>query len=320
MMKVILAASGAFALPSLEILAEKLPPGSLRVVSQPDRRQGRGRHHQPTPVKRRALELELPVITPEKLEHWQNETFLSTFTADFLVVIDYGQLVPRSLIDFPGQAAINLHPSLLPLHRGPAPITWTLLNGDAATGVTTQLLADKIDCGDILLQKKTAVKPAETREQLTERLRKLGAELVWETLEQWQAGLIKPVPQKDDQATYAPKLQKSDGLLDWNRDVRELERRIRALNPWPGTYTFWRGKRLKILTARLETEKPQEAMVPGTILVSGKTLSVACGQGFLQITKVQPEGKRPQAVHDFLQGHQAASGEQFNSREKISSP
>ncbi len=319
-MKVILAASGTFALPSLETLAAKLPPDCLRVVSQPDRRQGRGRRYQPTPVKRRALELDLPVITPEKLEHWQQEDFLSSFAADFLVVIDYGQLIPRSLINLPGQAAINLHPSLLPRHRGPAPIAWCLLKGDAVTGVTTQLLADKIDCGDILLQREIAVEAAETNEQLTERLRGLGAELVWETLEQWQAGLIKPVPQKDDQATYAPKLQKRDGLLDWNQDATELERRIRALNPWPGTYTFWQGKRLKILAAGVDAKKQRETMAPGTILVAGKTLSVACGRGFLQITKVQPEGKRPQAIHDFLQGHQAAGGEQFSSREKTSSP
>ncbi len=319
-MKVILTASGTFALPSLEIMAARLTPDNLMVISQPDRRRGRGRRYHPTPIKFRALELGLSVISPEKLGKQEDMKIFSDFAADFLVVIDYGQLIPHSLITLPRQAAINLHPSLLPAYRGPAPIVWSLLQGDSVTGVTTQLLADKIDSGDILLQKKTEIKASETGTQLTERLQNLGAELVWETLEKWQEGLIKPVPQDNDKASYAPKLHKHDGLLDWNQDVHEIERRIRALNPWPGTFTFWRGKRLKILEAAISPIVIKEVPPPGTIQVKQGQLYTACGHGFLLISKVQPEGRRPQNAGDFLRGHHVTAGQQFNSQEKVLSP
>ena len=319
-MKVILTASGTFALPSLEIMAARMKPENLMVVSQPDRRRGRGRHYHPTPIKLRALELGLSVISPEKLGKQEDMKIFSAFAADFLVVIDYGQLIPHSLIALPRQAAINLHPSLLPKHRGPAPIVWSLLQGDLVTGVTTQLLADKIDCGDILLQRKTEIKATETSTQLTERLQNMGGELVWETLEKWQKALIKPRPQENDKASYAPKLHKHDGLLDWNLDIHEIERRIRALNPWPGTFTFWRGKRLKILEAAVSLLEMKEVLSPGTILVKQGRLYTTCGHGFLQIGKVQPEGRRPQDAGDFLRGHHLTTGEQFNSQEKVSSP
>jgi len=268
-MKVILTASGTFALPSLEIMAARLSPDNLLVISQPDRRRGRGRQYQPTPIKQRALELGLSVITPEKIGSQEDIEISSKFAADFLVVIDYGQLIPR---------------------------------------------------GDILLQRKTEIKASETSIQLTERLQKLGAELLWETLEKWQAGLIKPVPQDNDQASYAPKLHKKDGLLDWKQDAHELERRIRALNPWPGTFTFWRGKRLKVLAATIIPIEMDKAQAPGTIQVSEERLYAACGRGFIQITKVQPEGRQPQNSSDFLRGHHLTTGEQFNSQEKVSSP
>jgi len=319
-MKVILTASGTFALPSLEIMAARLTPGSLLVISQPDRRRGRGRQYHPTPIKLRALELGLSVITPEKIGSREDMEISSKFAADFLVVIDYGQLIPHSLIALPHQAAINLHPSLLPKHRGPAPIVWSLLQGDSVTGVTTQLLADKIDCGDILLQRKTEIKTSETSTQLTERLQNLGAELVWETLEKWQDGLIKPVSQDNDKASYAPKLHKHDGLLDWNQDAHALERRIRALNPWPGTFTFCQGKRLKILEAAISPVIMDEVLPSGTVQIKQGQLYAACGHGFLLISKVQPEGRRPQNASDFLRGHHATTGLQFNSQEKVSSP
>ncbi|NIA19685.1 MAG: hypothetical protein GWP07_04545 [Xanthomonadaceae bacterium] len=167
---------------------------------------------------------------------------------------------------------------------------------------------------------KREIKASETSTQLTEKLQDLGAELVWKTLEKWQAGLIKPVPQNNDQASYAPKLHKHDGLLDWKQDAHELDRRIRALNPWPGTYTFWQGKRLKILAATLPSLEQDEVMAPGTTLVHEGRLYAACGHGFIQITKVQAAGRRPQDSSDFLRGHHVAAGEPFNSQEKVSSP
>lgn len=315
-MKVILAASGSFALPSLEILASRISAGNLLVISQPDRRRGRGRQYQPTPIKQRALELGLPLLTPENLDNQETFNRLSTFDADFLAVIDYGQLISPAMIALPRQAAINVHPSLLPAHRGPAPIVWSLLRGDAVTGVTTQLLADKVDCGDILLQKKTAIKAAETNGQLTERLQDLGAELLWETLQKWQAGQIKPVRQEEEKATYAPKLHKKDGLLNWSQDAHELERRIRALNPWPGTYTFRQGKRLKILSAALTAQEPPEPLAPGTIWIHDKQLYASCGKGMLQITMLQSAGRPPRNVGDFLRGHQLNTGEHFNTEEQ----
>ncbi|MBN2332378.1 MAG: methionyl-tRNA formyltransferase [Deltaproteobacteria bacterium] len=310
-MRIILAATGAFAVPSLEVIADHLQPENLLIISQPDRRRGRGRHLQPFPVKQLAMERQLVTITPEKITSSDIIEQCTAFAPDFLVAVDYGQIIPASLISVPSQAAVNLHPSLLPAYRGPAPMVWTLLNGDPVTGVTTQLLAPQVDRGDILLQEKVAVEQSETLPHLTDRLRILGAKLLWETLKQWQAGRITPRQQDEAQASYAPMLKKEDGLLDWQQDAEKLERQIRALNPWPGTFTFWQGKRFKILAAEIPPAMAADHKAPGTVLIGDGRILLATGSGFLQITSVQAENRPRRSAGEFLRGSTLKTGDRF---------
>ncbi len=314
-MKIILAATGGFAIPSLEILAAKAG-GGLLVVTQPDRGRGRGRRLQPTPIKNRAREMGLETITPTELSTPDLHSRLAAHTPDFLVVVDYGRIIPPQLIDLPREAAINVHPSLLPAYRGPAPLVWCLLNGEEKTGVTTQLVAAKVDTGAILLQEEYPVPPRATLEELEMQLSRRGATLLWETIRAWQARRLIPRPQDESQASYAPMLRKSDGQLDWQQPAAALERRIRALNPRPGTYTFWQGKRLKILAADLPAN-PAAAVgsaPPGTVLVTGDSLQVVCGQDSrLQINRLQAANRPPRETAAFLRGSRLATGDRFTS-------
>ena len=316
-MKILLAATGGFAIPTLESLTSWVSKENLLVISQPDRQRGRGRRQLPTPIKKQALKLDLTVITPDNLNQprlWQE---LTNFTPDYLVVVDYGRIIPLTLITLPRKAAINIHPSLLPAYRGPAPMIWCILNGEEKTGVTTQLVAEKVDTGDILLQTEFPLPPQITLVEMENKLSLMGANLLRQTIEQYHAGHLKPRPQDDNLASYAPKLDKSEGRLDWQQPAVNLERRIRALNPRPGTYTFWQGKRLKILAAVLPADKPLvlPELSPGTIMVEKDLLLVVCGTGsLLQITRLQAENKPPREAADFIHGNRLKTGFRFTNK------
>lgn len=310
-MKILFLASGEFARPSLTMLADPNNDFELKIISQPDQGKGRGRKPGSTPIKMQALETGLEVMTPADINSPNVIEELRSFAPEVLLLIDFGVRLKQPLIELPHLAAVNLHPSLLPAYRGPAPMPWALINGEPVTGVTTQLIGDKIDCGDILLQEPTFILDHETLPQLAQRLSLLGAGLVKRTLMELAAGRLQPQPQNENLASKAPKLRKEDGLLNWNLPAGVLFNRIRGLNPWPGTYTFLRGKRVKIIAARPSSET---IFLPaGQLKAVGNHLYVGCAKGsLLEIEKLQAAGKPVRAAADFLPGLRLKENETFS--------
>ena len=311
-MKILLLASGEFAIPTLELLAERRPTIDLLLFSQPDQAKGRGRKKAPTPAKKTALSLGLNVETPKDINAPESHRQIAEFDPDYLILIDYGAKLSPATIALPKRAAINLHPSLLPAYRGPAPMPWALINGEPMTGVTTQLIGEKIDCGNILFQEPTFILDHETLPQLSRRLSLMGAPLVWHTITEWEAGTLEPRPQDERLASLAPKFKKEDGLINWQAPAEALFNRIRGLTPWPGTYTFHRGKRVKIIEARPVQAPP--IMPPGAIMVDTDKLLVGCGQASaLSIERLQVAGKPIRTAGEFLRGYKARENDFFGT-------
>jgi methionyl-tRNA formyltransferase len=300
-MRIVFFGSPAAALPSLRGLLEEGHSVEL-VVTQPDKPAGRGRRLTPSPVKLFARERHLPVIEPAKIR--ADESVLPRIREaqpDVHVVVAYGQIIPASVIYFPEHHSFNVHFSLLPKYRGAAPVQWTVLKGDTETGVTIIELNEKMDEGDILAQVKTGVGPRETAGDLETRLAVMGADLLLETLSRVDS--LRPSPQDHSLASLAPKIRKEDGRIDWSRSAGLIDRQVRALAERPGTYTFYRGRRLQIHKGR-SLEIPSVEARPGELLVTAKDgLKVACGGGtvFL-IEDLQPEGKKRMTAYGFALG------------------
>jgi methionyl-tRNA formyltransferase len=312
-MRILFLASGEFALPTLKLLADRRPEIELKLISQPDRNKGRGRKIAPTPARAAALELGIENATPKSVNSAEGQQIITEFAPDYLVLVDYGIKLSPETIALPKAAAINLHPSLLPAYRGPAPMPWALINGEPITGVTTQLIGEKIDCGQILLQEPTFIFDHETLPHLSQRLAQLGAPLVWRTISELEENKLEPKPQDERLASIAPKLKKEDGLIDWQTPAPMLFNRIRGLNPWPGTYTFLHGKRVKIIAA--SPASGTYLLPPGAIRVDNNRLLVGCGQaGALSIDKLQIAGKPVRTAADFLRGHKIHPDDTFNNR------
>lgn len=291
----------AFAVPSLRaLLAAGYPVRA--VLSQPDRPVGRGQKLAMPPVKELAVSHGIPVLQPRRLRG-DAETLaaLRELAPDLIVVVAFGQILPREILDLPRFGAINVHASLLPRYRGAAPIQWALLNGDSETGVDTMLMEEGLDTGPILLEARTAIDPEETGEALSTRLSEVGAALLLETLPRWVDGAITPRAQGEG-AVYAPMLTKDMAALDWTRDAKRLHDQVRALQPWPGTQTTLEGEPFKIVSTRvIEQEAP--GAQPGTILaLEPDGWRVATGAGALRIVTVQLPGKKPQAAADVARG------------------
>ncbi len=290
-----------FAIPVLKNLLQ----GSDKVaavVTQPDREKGRGRKVVPPPVKELALQQRLPLFQPEKV---RDETFqkrIEVLQPDLFVVVAYGQILPKSLLEIPGHGAVNVHASLLPKYRGAAPIPWAILNGEGVTGITTMMLDKGMDTGDILLQTEIPIDDGETSQTLHDRLALLGAQLLSETVKGMKAGSIHPIPQDHSKATYAPPLKKEDGKIDWSKGAKEIDRQVRALNPWPGAFTEWNGQLLKIFKGevREEMSKRKSGIVSW---VGSDFIELGTGKGSFLIREVQLEGKRRMSVREFLVGH-----------------
>jgi methionyl-tRNA formyltransferase len=295
-----------FAVPSLRALS--LGPYMITVVTQPDRPAGRGGKLTPPPVKVVADELGLPILQPATLRDPDFRAELAELHPAMTVLVAYGEYVVPSLLDLPRRGSVNLHPSLLPRWRGSTPIQSAILAGDEMTGASIILMDRGLDTGPILAQRSVPIGREETHPELSERLAHIGAELLAETLPLWLRGEIEPVPQTEEGATLTRTLKKEDGLIEWQQPAEQIARRVRALQPWPGTYTYWNASPLKILRARV-VEAPGEvvSMRPGTVSVlqgpGGKALAVWAGDGLLEITEAQMPGKSPVKAQALLSGY-----------------
>lgn len=305
-MKIIFMGSDPFALPSLNAIAQA-NFSILSVVAQPDKPAGRGHKLTSPPTILLAKELGLTTFQPPSLKNPQIIHQFSEMKPDIIVVVAYGKFLPKGLIDLPKSGTVNVHPSLLPKYRGPAPINWAIINGDHMTGVSTMFLSEKMDAGDILLQENVDISDTDTAETLSEKCAKLGAELLIETLCQLRDHHLVAHPQHHDKVTLAPILKKEDGHIDWRLPAKQLRNRIRGLQPWPGSFTYLNGKLLKIFSAIVEPEMPGDK--PGTITaIDGDAIIVATGHGHLALTELQLEGKSRMGVADFLKGHPLKPG------------
>lgn len=295
--RIVFMGSPDFAVPVLAALAGRYP--LVGVVTQPDRPAGRGGTLKPPAVKEAALRLGLPVIQPEKLRQPEAMEQLRAWSPDVIVVAAFGQILRQNVLDLPPFGCVNVHASLLPRGRGAAPIQAAILAGDAETGVTIMKMDAGVDTGPILAQRALPIAPDETGGSLFEKLARLGADLLLETLPRYLNGDITPQPQPEEGVTYAPMLKKEDGLLDFSQSAAALERRVRAMNPWPGAYFEWRAAPLKVLRARVS-----DAQSPGAgrrLTVEGRP-ALGCGEGILILEEVQPAGKKPMPGKAFLSG------------------
>jgi methionyl-tRNA formyltransferase len=295
-----------FAVPSLDLLSQEDYEIAL-VVTQPDRPKGRGRKLVPPAVKVKALALNIEVSQPSTLKSDKFADQIKSLQPDFFVVIAFGQILSEKVLQLPKFGAINIHASLLPKYRGPAPIQWAIINGESYTGVTTMFMDKGMDTGNILLTKKEPILPEDTAATLQDRMAKAGAELLIKTLKYFVANKIKSRPQDHSKATYAPLLKKQDGHINWQRPAEKLESFIRGMTPWPGAFTFHNEKRLKIIKAAPILEGVSEAA--GTILKTfPDELRVATGKGALSILEIQgPSGKRL-GIAEFLRGYRLPAG------------
>lgn len=308
-MNLVFAGTPGFAAPSLQAL---LAAGHrvLAVLTQPDRPSGRGRQLAASPVKQLALTHRLPIHQPLTLKH--SGPLLTELGADALIVVAYGLLLPREILAIPRLGGINVHASLLPRWRGAAPIQRAIEAGDRQTGVTLMQMAAGLDTGDILSQAAIPIIATDTAASLHDKLAALGADLLTATLAQLEGGNIRPQPQDNALATYAPKLSKAEARLDWREDAAVLARRVRAFNPWPVAETRWRSQVLRLWQAQAEavsTESP-----PGTVLrADAEGIRVATGKGALVIQELQTEGGKRQGAGSFLNGHAIEAGERLDS-------
>ena len=306
-MRVVFLGSGAFAVPSLAALLDAGHEVAT-LVTQPDREKGRGRALAATPAKVLAERRGVPILQPRRIKEPSSIEALQALRPDVQVVVAYGQILPRAVIDIPRLGTVNVHSSLLPRYRGAAPIHWAVVNGERETGVTTMLIDEGLDTGPTLLARSTPIGPEETAPELEARLGPLGAEILLETLDGLSAGTLRAQPQDHARATLAPILKKEDGRIDWSRPAEEIARRVRGLLPWPGTVTTVAGGDVKVLRARVE---PGTSEAPaGTVLATGREgLLVAAGAGTrLRVLDVQPESRRPMPAAAFAAGARLQPG------------
>lgn len=279
------------------------------VVTQPDKQKGRGKEVKMTPVKVCALRHGIPVFQPVKIKEPEAVAELEKYQADLFVVAAFGQLLSEEILNMPEYGCINIHASLLPAYRGAAPIQWAVLNGEKESGVTIMQMDKGLDTGDMLLKRSVELSPKETGDSLHDKLMHLGAELIVEALSKLEKGELVPEKQKDELSSYAKKLTKAMGQIDWSKDAVSLERWIRGLNSWPSAYTFFGGKTLKIWEAQVTEENGAQKAEPGQVVsVSRESFTVACGQGELQILSLQLEGKKRVLTREFLLGYQVEPG------------
>jgi methionyl-tRNA formyltransferase len=294
---------------SLECLL-KGPDPVVGVVTQPDRPAGRGQKRTPSPVQRVAESHHIPVLAPEKIRDHAFLNTLKSWAPELIVVVAYGRILPPSVLELPPQGCLNVHYSLLPKYRGAAPIAWAILGGEEKSGVTTMRLVEKMDAGPVLLQEEVPLAPDETAASLEAKLIPIGARLLVETIHRLKDGSITPKPQREEEVTYAPILKKEDGKIDWSQPAKAIERRVRALYPWPSAYTYLKGKLLKIYRAAVITV--EERGVSGEIVRADRQgLWISTGHGALSLEEVQLENRKRLPAAEFLKGARIEKGDRL---------
>lgn len=306
-MRIVFMGTPDFAVPSLQALIDA-GHDVCAVYTQPDKPQGRKQILTAPPVKTLALEHDIPVFQPNTLKNEDEQARLRELAPEVIIVVAYGKLLPKAVLDIPPHGCINVHGSLLPRWRGAAPIQWAVIAGDEMAGVTTMQMAEGLDTGDMLLTYETKVGEKETAGELFDRLAQSGAELLTQTLVKLDE--ITPRPQDDAQSCYAHMLDKQIAVIDWSKSAHEIDCLIRGLNPWPIALTTLSGERLKVFAA----EKAAGNGEPGTVLEADpkKGLTVACGEGALKLTEIQLVGGKRMKVNDFLRGHAIEVGTKLN--------
>jgi methionyl-tRNA formyltransferase len=308
--RIVFMGSPEFAIPTLQWLVGEYSPTSAKgeiagVFTQPDRPSGRGRKPRSSPVKVLAQEYRLPVLEPVSLQGPEALAELQALRPDVIIVAAYGHILPAVVLDLPPFGSLNVHASLLPRWRGAAPVAAAILAGDDTTGVTIMRMDAGLDTGPILSQRSQGIAPEDTRGSLTARLAQLGADLLRDTLPNWLAGALKPQSQDEALATYAPLIKKEEGRIDWGEPADDIARRVRAFHPWPGAFTYWEDKVLKILRANFVESrwgKESDELVPGMVIAGDEGPEVITGRGALQLYELQLAGKRPMSADDFARG------------------
>jgi len=315
MLKIIFMGTPKFALPSLKALYESDFIEILSVVTKPDEPRGRGMRHMPPPIKTAAEKLGLKVYQPKRVSSPKFIPKLREMAPDVIVVVAYGQILKPEVLEIPLKGCVNLHPSLLPRYRGPAPIQWAIINGEEETGVTVMFLDEGEDTGDIIAQRRVRIGEGDTAETLHDRLSQIGAQLLVEVLRDMDRGKVSRRRQDHAQATYAPKLKKEDGHIDWTADSARICNLIRGTKPWPGAYSYLQdGRMIKIHEAisSQPDEGPEVDLEPGQIYVSPRNdLFVRTGDGWVRLLSVQPEGKRRMSGPDFVNGYRVKTGDRL---------
>ncbi len=315
MLRIIYMGTPQFAVPALQALLDGSAPGKLlpkgyeiaTVITRPDKPVGRGQEIVYSPVKQAALAHGIPVWQPGSLKRPENSEALEAYAADLYVVAAFGQILPQTVLDQPRFGTLNIHASLLPRYRGVSPISEAILQDDGETGVTIMLLDAGVDTGPLLLKRSIPIDENDTTGNLTPKLAALGATALIDVLPRWIAGEITPEPQDELQSTHTHMLRKEDGKISWERPAAVIARMVRAYTPWPGAYTHWRGKLLKIVSAHALSLEPDTSVAPGTVSTREEgdhlVLAIVTGAGFLLVHQLQLEGKKAMSADEFLRGY-----------------
>lgn len=305
-MRIVFMGTPDFSVPALEALV-KGGHQVIAAVTQPDKPKGRGKAVLMTPVKEKALEMGIPVYQPVKVREPEFVKMLADLAPDVIVVVAFGQILPKSILEIPRYGCVNIHASLLPKYRGAAPIQWAVIDGEKETGVTTMFMNEGLDTGDMLEKEVVPLDPKETGGSLHDKLSAVGGRLILSTLKGLEDGTLKGTPQTDEGSCYAKMLKKSLGDIDWTMDGAAIERLIRGLNPWPSAYTSLHGKTLKIWDA--DVTDREYGVEPGTVAeVSKDQLIIQTGKGSLSVRSLQLEGKKRMDIQDFLRGYSLEKG------------
>jgi methionyl-tRNA formyltransferase len=305
-MRIVFMGTPDFAVPSLEALL-KSGDQVVGVVTQPDRPKGRGQEVIPSPIKVVCQREGISMLQPLKMKAPEFMATLRHWEPDVIVVTAFGRILPPAILELPPRGCINVHGSLLPKYRGAGPVQWAVINGERETGITTMMMDEGMDTGDMLLQERVEIRPDDTAGTLALRLAEVGGRLLVETLRQLKAGTLSPQPQDPSLATMAPLLKKEDGLIDWTLPAQDIANRVRGLSPWPGAYTFVNGERWILWRVGLSEES--RGVVAGTVTqVTKDRVEVATGRGTIQIVEIQPSNSRRMTMIQYLAGHRLTQG------------